>query len=52
MKRICLFAGYDNKNIIHDYVVYYLKELSTVSDVYYMADNEISEEEKVKKKKK
>ena len=48
MKRICLFAGYDNKNIIHDYVVYYLKELSTVSDIYYMADNEISEEEKVK----
>ena len=48
MKRICLFAGYDNKNIIHDYVVYYLKELSTVADVYYMADNEISDDEKAK----
>ena len=48
MKRICLFAGYDSKNIIHDYVVYYLKELSTVADVYYMADNEISEHEKAK----
>ena len=48
MKRICLFAGYDNKNIIHDYVVYYIKELSTVADVYYMADNEISEHEKAK----
>ena len=48
MKRICLFAGYDSKNIIHDYVVYYLKELSTISDVYYMADNEISDEEKLK----
>ena len=48
MKRICLFAGYDSKNIIHNYVVYYLKELSTISEVYYMADNEISEEEKVK----
>ena len=48
MKRICLFAGYDSKNIIHDYVVYYLKELSTVADVYYMADNEISEHEKSK----
>ncbi len=48
MKRICLFAGYDNKNIIHDYVVYYLKELSTIADVYYMADNEISEHEKAK----
>ena len=48
MKRICLFAGYDSNNIIHDYVVYYLKELSTVADVYYMADNEISDEEKAK----
>ena len=48
MKRICLFAGYDKNNIIHDYVVYYLKELSTVSDVYYMADNEISDAEKSK----
>ena len=48
MKRICLFAGYDKNNIIHDYVVYYLKELSTVSDIYYMADNEISETEKSK----
>ena len=48
MKKICLFAGYDSKNIIHDYVVYYLKELSTISDVYYMADNEISESEKLK----
>ena len=48
MKRICLFAGYDNKNIIHDYVVYYIKELSTVADVYYMADNKISDDEKAK----
>ena len=47
MKRICLFAGYDSKNIIHDYVIYYLKELSTVADVYYMADNEISDDEKI-----
>lgn len=48
MKRICLFAGYDSNNIIHDYVVYYIKELSTVADVYYMADNEISDDEKSK----
>ena len=48
MKRICLFAGYDSKNIIHDYVIYYLKELSTISDIYYLADNEISDEEKSK----
>ena len=36
MKRICLFAGYDSNNIIHDYVIYYLKELSTVADVQIM----------------
>ena len=48
MKRVCLFAGYDSQNKIHDYVVYYIKELSTVADVYYMADNEISDDEKAK----
>lgn len=48
MKRICFFAGYDSEGIIHDYVVYYIKELSKVSDVYYMADNEVSDEEKRK----
>lgn len=48
MKRVCLFAGYDSQNIVRDYAVYYIKELSTISDVYYMADNEISENEKSK----
>ncbi|HIZ88421.1 MAG TPA: hypothetical protein H9804_00620 [Candidatus Mucispirillum faecigallinarum] len=48
MKRICLFAGFNKNNKIEDYVVYYLKELSTISEVYYMADNEISDEEKSK----
>lgn len=48
MKRICLFAGYDAQDKIQDCVLYYLKELSTVSDVYYMADNNIDENEKIK----
>lgn len=48
MKRICLFAGYNAESKIQDYVLYYLKELSTVSDVYYMSDNNIDEEEKNK----
>ena len=48
MKRLCLFAGYDKRGIIHDYVIYYIKELFALSDVYYMADNEISDEEKSK----
>lgn len=45
MKRLCLFAGYDSKGIIHDYVVYYLKEMSSCADIYYMADNEFSSQE-------
>lgn len=45
MKRLCLFAGYDSKGIIHDYVVYYLKEMSSYADIYYMADNEFSIQE-------
>ena len=39
MKRICLFAGYSSKGIIEDYALYYMQELSKISDVYYLADN-------------
>lgn len=45
VKRICLFAGYDGKGIIEDYVLYYLQELSKISDVYYLADNEVKHQE-------
>lgn len=38
MKRICLFAGYDDGGVIHDYVVFYIKKMQEISDVYYMAD--------------
>lgn len=48
MKRICLFAGYDKNHIIQDDVICYIKELSAIADVYYMADNEINDEEKLK----
>ena len=37
-KRICLFAGYHKKNIISDYVLYYLKHLAEFADIYYLAD--------------
>ena len=37
-KRICLFAAYDKNNIVHDYVVYYVKELSKFADIYYLAE--------------
>lgn len=47
MKRICLFAGYNKHNIIEDYVLYYIKELAKISDVYYLADNSVIETEKL-----
>jgi CDP-glycerol glycerophosphotransferase (TagB/SpsB family) len=38
IRRICLFAGYDQHGIIDDYVVEYVRELSRHADVYYLAD--------------
>ncbi len=45
MKRLCLFAGYNEKGLIHKYVINYIKSLKEISDVYYLADCDISEEE-------
>lgn len=39
-KRITLVAGYDAKGVVHDYVVYLVRALSQVSDVYYFCDCE------------
>jgi lipopolysaccharide biosynthesis protein len=44
-KRLCLFAGYSLRGKIEDYVVYYLKEMSLLADVYYQADCPIPETE-------
>jgi len=44
-KRICLLAAYDSQNIIDDYVVYLVKELSKFSDVYYYSDNNMADSE-------
>lgn len=38
MKRICLFAGFDKNNTIHDYVIYYLKHLAEFAEIHYLAD--------------
>ena len=38
IKRVCLFAAYDENNIVHDYVIHYIKELSKFADVYYLAE--------------
>jgi len=45
MKRICLFAGYNYKNKISQYVVDYLQELSQYCDIYYLADGSVNLEE-------
>lgn len=38
MKRLCLFVGYDCKNEIDDYVIYYVKKMAEIADVYYYGD--------------
>ena len=45
MKRICLFAGYNYNNLLSQYVVDYIKELSKYADIYYLADGTISSSE-------
>ena len=37
-KRVTLFAGYDKDGIIDKYVIYFIKQLSRFSDVYYLCD--------------
>ncbi|MFC0246145.1 CDP-glycerol glycerophosphotransferase family protein [Falsochrobactrum ovis] len=38
IKRVCLFAAYDQHGIVDDYVIEYLKDLSQYADIYYLAD--------------
>lgn len=45
VKRLAVFAGYDKESIIHDYVVYYLQELSKSADIIYVADNDLAQNE-------
>lgn len=49
MKRICLFAGYDSKAVMQEYVVYLLKKLNEVSDVYCCFDVESLSESELEK---
>lgn len=39
MKMLAIFSSFDKDNIIDDYVVYYLKELSKFADIIFVADN-------------
>ncbi len=47
-RRACLFAGYDPDGRIDDYVIIYIKELSRHADVFFLADNDMSESELAK----
>lgn len=47
-KRLCLFAGFDAKGEIAEYVVCYLKALARIADVYYWGDFDASKSEKAK----
>lgn len=44
-KRVSLFAGYDPNGIIHDYVLYFIKSLAHISDVYFYCDNPLAANE-------
>lgn len=48
MKRVCLFAGYNNKETVEDYVFAYLKELSKFADIYYLCDGPLGSAEQIK----
>lgn len=46
MKRVAIFAHYDNKNVIQDYVIYYLKELKKVVDkIVFVSDSDVQNKE-------
>lgn len=45
MRRLCLYAGYSDKCVIDDYVLFYIEALSQHCDVYYFADSSIPNEE-------
>lgn len=45
-KRAAVFAAYNKEGVIPDYVVYYLKNLKTITDVIvFVSDNEIQSSE-------
>lgn len=46
--RITLVAGYDDRNMIHDYTIFLLESLSKISDVYYMSAAEMPDDQLAK----
>lgn len=47
-KRICLFAGFDTRGEVADYVIFYIKALAQISDVYYWGEFAADDSEKAK----
>lgn len=46
MNRVAIFAHFDKRNKIEDYVIYYLKELKkVVKDIIFVSDSNISNKE-------
>ena len=43
MKRLSIFIHHDKYNIIDDYVVYWLKTMSKLSDVIFVSNNDLPE---------
>lgn len=47
-KRLTVFSYYDAKEIIQDYVIYFLEQLRNFSDIIFVSDNNIKESELIK----
>lgn len=45
LRRLFLFAGFDKDNIVDDTVVYYVRALSELGDVVFIADNDLPKSE-------
>lgn len=45
MKRVSIFAHYDENNLIQDYVVNYVSELRKISDVIFISDSDVPKSE-------
>lgn len=43
--RLFVFAAYDKDNIVDDSVMFYLRALSGMGDIVFMADNDLSDDE-------
>jgi len=48
VRRVCLFASYDPEGLLDDSLIHYLTELSRHTDIYFLADNELAEDQLAK----